>query len=498
MYNNNEFRKKLEDFFNTDVEDEIKFFINTNKNDLVKKSQENVLKGFHQYAPKIKGYMKFLKERSINIDNIRTINDFEKLPITTKDNYILKYNFEDLVTDLAYVSSITSSTGSTGNPIYWPRGTVKDIDLAKEYEFLFHLNYGIKNKKTLIIVSLGMGVWNSANITIAASILIGYKGYESTLITPGLNMEENIKIIKKFIHSEYDQIIFIAYPGFVKDIFRECIINGIDITKKDIFVLVGGESITEEWRQYIYNQLDKENDGKRVVSLIGSSEGGIVAIETQYTNLLKMYLQKHPEKINDVFATKTMPTVTQYNPLVKYLEESNNNVILTYFGVFPAIRYDTRDSGGIYFKEEIEKRLGRKFDVKDELNLPIVYIKGRSDVALTIYSVNIYIDNIKHITYSLDLLKFITGRFQAYIEYDKEENQIFYIKLELNSGIDENTLDKNYILEYIISNLRKLNSEYNKLYASLGKKVSPIISYEEYVEGGLFSHDKPIYKKIKK
>ena len=232
--------------------------------------------------------------------------------------------------------------------------------------------------------------------------------------------------------------------------------------------------------------------------MFSTSESGVIAIETEFINLVKSIFINKNNLMKKIFNVDFMPTLMQYDPLSKYIEIINNNIILSSFGVFPLIRYDTKDSGGIILKNDLIRilNLDNKSIPINTMNLPIIYIRGRSDVALTLYAVNIYIDNLKQITYSVELLAFITGRFQAYIEHDNKQNQKFFIKLESNRNIEINNQKEKYIKQYIIDKLRKLNSEYNKLYESLGSKVAPVIKIEKYGTDKTFSHDKPKYKKI--
>ena len=231
--------------------------------------------------------------------------------------------------------------------------------------------------------------------------------------------------------------------------------------------------------------------------MFSTSESGVVAIETEFINLVKRIFLDKNDLMSKIFNVDFIPTLMQYDPLSKYIEIINDHIVLSSFGVFPLIRYDTKDSGGIILKSELAKLLNLDDNiVNGTMNLPVIYIKGRSDVALTLYAVNIYIDNLKQITYSIELLPFITGRFQAYVEHDNKQNQKFFIKLECNRNVKIDNEKEKYIKQYMVDKLRKLNSEYNKLYESVGSKVAPIINIEQYGVDNSFSHDKPKYKKI--
>ena len=55
-------------------------------------AQKKVLEGFRYAAKTLPAYKKFLKEKGIDPRKIKTIEDFKKLPHTTKQNYVLKYD----------------------------------------------------------------------------------------------------------------------------------------------------------------------------------------------------------------------------------------------------------------------------------------------------------------------------------------------------------------------------------------------------------------------
>ncbi len=497
--NNKDFRNKLNEYFNTDIRDTIKKFQDISEKDIVKQSEDNIINNFKIYAPKVKAYVKFLQKHNINIDNINTIEDFKKLPLTSKDNYITKYPLEELVTDMSEVSSITSSSGSSGVPIYLARAAIKDIDMAETLELSLEYNFHIQGKRTLFMVTVGLGIWSASSQITALALLISYKNTGFSVVTPGLNIEECVKILNNFINSEYDQMVIIGYPSFIKDILDEAVLSHIEIDKKDIYIYAGGEGFTLGWRQYILNLLGKVGNNRFICNLAASSESGVLATDTNITKdiVYKIKQSRDRSLVEKIFKTKLYPTLAQYNPLSKYMEAIDGTIVLTLFDVMPFLRYDTKDKGGIYLLSDIAKKININIKTND-LKLPCLYLSGRSDVIITIYSVNIYIDNIKDITNSFELLSYITGKFQARVDIDKNQNPKFLLNLEIKKGYTINTIDTNYIKKYIISNLKNINSEYSKLHNTFGKKVEPIISYEEFSKDNSFATDNKVkFKKIK-
>ncbi len=492
-------QNKLTEYFNTDIRDTIHRFQNISEKELIKESEKNVISNFKIYAPKIKAYVKFLQKHDINIDNIKTIEDFKKLPLTSKENYITKYPLEEIVTDISQVSSISSTSGSSGGPTYLGRGSIKDIDNSESMEFLFEYNHGLKDKKTLFIVTVGLGIWSASSQIMTFAYLISYKNNTFSMVTPGLNVEECIKIFENSIDNDYDQIIIMGYPSFIKDMFDEAILSNINLKEKNIYVYAVGEGVTLGWREYMANLLGKKKDDACISTLVASSEAGSIAIETNLTKKIIYQIKRSNDEflVDKIFETKLFPTLAQYNPLSKYIEEVNSDLILTLFDVMPFIRYDTRDRGGIYLLSDLSKKINIEIKGND-LKLPCLYLSGRSDVILTIYSVNIYVDNIKDITNSFELLGYISGKFQAEIEFDKNENPKFLLNLEIKKGYTVDTLDTEYIKGYIVDSLKNLNSEYSKLHDTLREKVEPIITYEEFSKDNSFAtNNKVKYKRVK-
>ncbi len=81
---------------------------------------------FKKCAARVPAYKDFLARNGVDPAGIMTMDDFSRLPITSKSNYIKQYPLEQLCLDGKIASSylISSSSGSTGQPTYWPRSEV--------------------------------------------------------------------------------------------------------------------------------------------------------------------------------------------------------------------------------------------------------------------------------------------------------------------------------------------------------------------------------------
>jgi phenylacetate-CoA ligase len=68
------------------------------------------------------------------------LSDFQTLPLTTKQNYMLAYPLPALTRDgrLAECEMVAVSSGSNGKPLFWPRSSMHELDIATRFEHVFH------------------------------------------------------------------------------------------------------------------------------------------------------------------------------------------------------------------------------------------------------------------------------------------------------------------------------------------------------------------------
>ncbi|MEM8830978.1 MAG: phenylacetate--CoA ligase family protein, partial [Cyanobacteria bacterium P01_G01_bin.19] len=104
----------LQNFINTSLETKLWQACETNLETKVLNLYRNVINNVPAYGA-------FLAENNINPESIKTLQDFQSLPLLTKKNYIHKYPLPDLCRQgtLESCDFIAVSSGSTGNPTFW-------------------------------------------------------------------------------------------------------------------------------------------------------------------------------------------------------------------------------------------------------------------------------------------------------------------------------------------------------------------------------------------
>ena len=462
------------------------------KEEMIKKMVEaKVLDKFRIASTRVPAYKHFLKKHKINPKKITTLGDFKKLPLTNKSNYLMAYPIKDQVLDgdLSKVTSITASSGSSGKSFYWPRSLEQDMGIIQPIEAAFIENFEIDKKKTLHLTALGMGVWTGGDMVSMAARAIAQKGYDFATISTGLDVETNLKIIQDF-GDYFDQIIITVYPSFGKDLVDRGEEIGIDWKKTKVKFFFGGEPFAEEWRNYVFKKISGTCIYKDIFSCFGSSEGGIAGVESPLCILVRQKCLANPDLAKRIFGDNRIPSVVQYNPLSKYFEDVNGELVLTSLNGLPLIRYNTKDAGSTSYMSEFLQILKENgIDAERELkkagcsnywDLPITYLFGRSDMTATIYGVNVYPENIRASLFHKTIRNFTTGKFFLKTIHDHEGNQILEISLELQKNIRKSAGFLKEIQKAIVTYLRENNGEYGKLYESIGAKVTPKIVTMEF------------------
>jgi len=138
----------------------------------------------------VPAYNKFLKKNGIKSANIRSITDFNKIPMITKDNYLRKYPLLELVSKKKIPEMISVSSGSSGKPFYWPRSDSQEETGADMHEIIFRDIFKIGKKRTLVIICFSMGTWIAGTFTMSVVRKLVKRGYNIAVVTPGIEKED--------------------------------------------------------------------------------------------------------------------------------------------------------------------------------------------------------------------------------------------------------------------------------------------------------------------
>jgi len=459
---------------------------------------------FKKAAKLIPAYKDFLKKSKIKSENISSISDFKKyVPFTTKDSYILTYDLKDRCWEgeLVKAHTFAASSGSTGEPVFWPRGIDQEIEGAKIHELLLNKIFDVYKSKTLFINSFGLGNWIAGMYTEMCLYLTRLHKVPFTLASPGYNQEETFKVIKAF-SKYYDQTIIACHPPILKIMIENGKGEGIKWSELNMKFLGAGEGFSENWRDYLLSLVGQKDILRTIINIYGSADAGLMGFETPLSIALHRETSTNHELNERLFNSDRTPFLYQFDPTVKYLEGSiSGEIAITMNATSPLIRYNIYDQGGTLSNfdllgkvekssNHILKRLMKDKIKINDWRLPFVFIFGREQFMTSLYGVNIYPENIKAVLEHKLLQPFLTGRFVASKEIDGKEDQYLLLRTELRPKVVKKKELENMIKKLFVEVLRKLNSEYNQVEQKYKEKMHPKLVLCKFQDSEYFPEGK--------
>jgi len=469
-----------------------------------KKGQKKALAAFKVAAEEVPAYKHFLKKHKVDPALVESLADFKTLvPSMDKDNYLDKYPFDKkcLGGTVKGKFMLDGSSGYHGKPYYWP-SFCGQRDLTPSYlEYLaYKYHWFEKDKLTLVIINLGLGLWVAGNMCTCAYREIANRGrFPITVVSPGVDVEGTIELVKE-MGRYYDNILFVSYPPLAKVVLEEGIKAGIKWKKHNVSLFVGGEGHSENWRDYIARLLGFRVEGaglERIVSVFGAADiGGIGGYETPLSIKIRRLARTNKDLSKDLFGrSDRLPQLFQYSAASNFIEIINGELAFTTLSGIPIVRYNIHDTGGIIrFEDAIEILNKHGYNIKkimqDEnypekalLSLDFNFVFGRADGTVTIYGANVFVENIKEALASKDIGQFFSGAFKLETKYSKSENQYLSLTLELAKGKKATRELARKSVDVVVKLLCKQNSEYKKLYLTQGRRVVPRIKIVSLLEG---------------
>lgn len=461
--------------------------------DWSRRGKEHLLNLFKRAALNVPAYRHFLRTHKLSPSSIRTVDDLASIPVMSKKNYIREHTFASLLwhgmTRLPYV--LTSTSGSTGKPTYFARSHGVDDQSSLIHELIFRTSSLKQDKSTLVIVCFGMGVWIGGVITYQAYERMGRRGYPISILTPGINKTEILKILTD-LAPQYDQLILTGYPPFLKDVIDDALAQGISFKKHRVFLLFAAEAFSEHFREHLAEKVGIKNSLTDTANIYGTADIGTMAFETPLSILARRLAMKNEKLFADIFGgTMKTPTLAQYVPDFVSFEAIAGEIFLSGDSAAPLVRYAIGDNGGVYTLHEIVERfkahgvdLMKEAKVagikKNAFELPFVYVFERIDLATTLYGLQLYPETLKEVLLDKRFTDSVTGKLALATKYDANHDQYLEIHIEQKPNKEVGKVFAGKLLAEIVKQLREKNSEYRELCNFLGKRARPKLVFWQY------------------
>jgi phenylacetate-CoA ligase len=431
-------------------------------------AKERLLDLFQRTVREVPAYRDFLAEQRFDPVSVKTHEDFVRLPLLTKDNYIRAYPLPARCKGgtTRGCEMIAMSSGSTGKPLAWPRSVEHELEVSTRFEQVLVHGFGADRLSTLVVICFAMGSWVGGMYTTQCCRYLAQKGYPLTLVTPGNNPVEILRIIEE-LGQHFDQLVLAGYPPFLKEVVDRGLTQGLDWKRYTVKMILAGEVFSEEWRSLVCQRLGARDPAFATASLYGTADAGVLGNETPLSISIRRFFGSRPEAARTLFGESRLPTLVQYDPCSRYFETFQNTLVVSGDGGVPLLRYHIADKGGIFGYDQLLQRvkdLGG--DPISELHgqgaapLPFVYLFGRADFTVSYFGANVYPENVSVGLEQPEIRDRVSGKFVLHVVENVQRDKELHVIVETSPGIAPTESLAEAIGASIQRHLLRLNSEF--------------------------------------
>jgi phenylacetate-CoA ligase len=424
--------------------------------------EQHLLALFRSVAAEVPAYRAFLDSHDIAPGDIKTLADYQTLPLMTKQDYMRAYPLAQRCRggDLSGCDMLAMSSGSTGSPMVWPRTVSHELDIAFRFEQLFHTFYA-ETRSTLAVVCFAMGTWVGGMFTAACCRHLAAKGYAITVVTPGNKKDEIFRVVQE-LGPQYEQVVLLGYPPFIKDVIDSGRAEGMEWSRYHPKLVFAGEVFSEEWRDLVCERIGADDPCTATASLYGTADGGVLGNETPLSIAIRKFFAARPEQARALFGESRLPTLVQYDPLSRWFEVHDGTLVVSGDSGVPLLRYHIADKGGIIPYHKMMEMVGNAVQPGERgaWQLPFVYLFGRADFTVSYFGANVYPENISVGLEQPQVRDWVSGKFVLQVVETADRNEALSITVELLPGIGGDEKKRDTIAAAILQQLRRLNSEF--------------------------------------
>jgi phenylacetate-CoA ligase len=433
--------------------------------------EDKVLCLFHRCVAAVPAYRQFLEARGVDPAEITTFEAFQTLPLMGKVDYIQAYPLPErcLGGSLNGADRVAVSSGSTGQPTFWPRSVTHELEVALRFEQVFRDSFRAHERRTLAVVCFALGNWVGGLYTTSCCWHLAQKGYPLLVATPGNNKAEIFRVVRE-LAPHFEQTVLLGYPPFVKDVIDAGSAEGITWASYRPKLVFAGEVFSEEWRSLIGQRIGSVSPCYDSASLYGTADGGVLGNETPFSIAIRRWLATHPEAARRLFGEARLPTLVQYDPTSRFFEMHDSTLVVSAENAVPLLRYHIADKGGLIGFEAMWDFLqGQGIDSPAQLGLdeaaqprplPFVYVFGRADFTVSYYGANIYPENVTVGLEQPEIMAWLSGKFVLETRETEEGDAYLHIAVELLPDLEPDETLTPIIAASIRTQLLRLNSEF--------------------------------------
>ena len=290
----------------------------------IKQFQEVELKKLIQYLEANSSYyQKVFKQHNIKNSNINTLEDLQKIPVTTKED-LHTYNDDFICVEPSKIIDYVTTSGTTGSPVFFGLSD-KDLErLAYNEAISFACSKITKNDTIQLMTTI------DRRFLAGLAYFLGARKLGAGIIRVGAGIPElQWDSILKFKPS-----YLIAVPSFILKLIEYAENNGIAINSSSVkgVICIGEPLKNQDFSDNILSQKIKEKWNIELYSTYASTEMSTAFSECEY----QQGGHHHPELI-------IVEVLDDNNQPVK--DGKEGELVITTLGVetIPLLRFKTGD-----------------------------------------------------------------------------------------------------------------------------------------------------------
>jgi phenylacetate-CoA ligase len=375
-------------------------------------TEQLLLTEFHRAAMYVPAYGVLLREHGVRAVDVQDVGTFSRVcPVLSKVNTFDRFTLPELTVGgrLQDVGEVLTSSGHGGRFSF---GVISRAEAAASASFVdagLDAAFDVKSKKTLAINCLPMGVAVSSHCM--------------TVATTSVREDMAVALVKTF-GADYDQIVLIGDPLFMKRLTDHAREQSVDWSRHHVGVVVGEETFGEHFRAYIGSCLGLEPDrpgGGHIMSSFGAAELGLnLCFESGATAAVARALRANPSLAQELVGSPSWgawrPTVLEFDPQRTFIEvldpdsDGYGRIAISMLDPsrqVPLLRYQTGDVVRLLDRDRVAAVLRDQAAARSTIAPSMLALRGRVKEALPNGSqVGVYKDALYA---NPDLARHVTG-----------------------------------------------------------------------------------------
>ena len=445
-------------------------------------SQELAWQNFKRMMEGSQAYQNLIEARLKDLDknNINELN-WQEVPVITKSNFYSAYPWKEVLPKESYkdIYTLYRSSGTTATSssrgFFWPQLKSDLLRMSPAFRDTIVEIFKLNQKSTLMIVGLSLGSWaGGEQFSFLLKDIALSNDYPLVVFTPGNLHAEIIELIEK-CHEEFKQIVIALCPSAIFYLERLAHKLEYKLPLEKITFLVLGEPFPEALRIDLQKRAGEKRQDPVMISLYGAADAGVMGIESSEIVMLRQFIANNPDMALALgFTPYSIPNLFHINSLNSniYLEQIDDELIITKWQGLPLVRYNLQDKCKIYSWETL-CLIAASYDktqedywlkMKSEKVGNVLAIWGRSKGCIFLCGSNIFESMLQEVVLRSSLAPIITGAFVVWVELQMGR-QILHWQIELKAGVQEPSYDIHSEFVNLLSQQQpEFSDDYEKFY----------------------------------